>query len=453
MTDSSVIHDRRSFLVNSALTVGTLSGNPVLGANDRIRMGFIGIGNRGSQLLELFMANPDVEVAALCDVYEPYLHRDRSQVEPRWMEMLAGLVPQMGETFPKPPAMFKDYRKLLEQKDIDAVCIATPDHWHALQTIDACLAGKDIYVEKPLTATIFEGRRMIETAARTKRVVQVGLNRRGSVVYQELADLVAKGLIGKPVFARAARVSNMYPDGIGRMKPETPPAGFDWDVWQGPRSARPYQFNMAPYTFRWWKEYSSQMGNWGVHYMDCIRWLIGERAPVAISAHGSHLLVKDDRNIPDTMEVTFEFSSGVLAVFSIHEACGGPVTSAGEIEIQGTDAGLTVGRETYSVIPSLAGQFQKKKSAGPQKTKNLPEPQKDYTAPLIRNFLDCVKSRRKVWCDLEEGHRSTCFAHLANIALEMKTRLRWDPDKEQFIDNQKANQYLHYNYRNPWKLA
>lgn len=453
MTNTSLIHDRRSFLVNSTLTAGTLAGSRVLGANDRIRMGFIGIGNRGSQLLELFMANPDVEVAALCDLYEPYLQRDRSKVDPRWIEMLGGLVPKMGESFPRPPARFKDYRKLLEQKDIDAVCIATPDHWHALQTVDACLAGKDIYVEKPLTATILEGRRMIETAARTKRVVQVGLNRRGSVVYQELARLVPKGLIGKPVFTRAARISNMFPDGIGRMKPETPPAGFDWDLWQGPRAVRPFQMNITPYNFRWWKEYSTQMGNWGVHYMDCIRWLIGERAPVAISAHGNRLLVGDDRNIPDTMEVTFEFASGVLAVFSIHEACGGTITSAGEIEILGTEAGLTVGKETYSVTPSTAGQFQKKKSAAAKETKNLPEPQKDYTAPLIRNFLDCVKSRQKVWCDLEEGHRSTSFAHLANIALELKTRLLWDADKEKFIDNAKADQRLHYNYRSPWKLA
>jgi len=453
MTPSSLLQDRRSFLVNSTVAATTaVSGNRILGANERIRMGFIGIGNRGSQLLELFMSNPDVEVAALCDIYEPYLQRDRSKVDPRYLESLSNLVPKMGEAFPKPPARYKDFRKLLEQKDIDAVCIATPDHWHAIQTLQACEAGKDIYVEKPLTATIHEGRAMVEAAARSKRVVQVGLNRRGSSVYQELANLIPKGLIGKAVYARAARVSNMYPNGIGRLKPEAPPAGFDWDVWLGPRAFRPYQYNLTPYFFRWWKDYSTQMGNWGVHYLDAIRWLMGEKAPIAITALGGKYVLQDDRTIPDTMEVLYEFASGAMVSFSIHEGCGGPVVSAGEVELHGTQAYLTVDRRGYAIGPAGAGQFQNKQSGAKKETKNLPAAE-DETGRLIRNFLDCLKSRQKGWCDLEEGHRSTCFAHLANIALEMKTRLEWDPVKERFTNNDKANQYLHYEYRKPWKLV
>jgi predicted dehydrogenase len=179
--------NRRTFLKTSAATsLGLAAGlnayglpeSTVLGANDKIRMGFIGVGNRGSQLMNIFMDNKDVEVVALCDVYEPYTTRKRDQVHPRYLKELEGRVPKMGEQFAKAPTLYKDYRKLLENKDIDAVCIATPDHWHALQTIDAIQAGKDVYVEKPLTITILEGRKMVEAQAQSKQLVAVGLNRR-----------------------------------------------------------------------------------------------------------------------------------------------------------------------------------------------------------------------------------------------------------------------------------
>ena len=284
---------RRSFIAKSAIaTAGATIGlesmaiSPLrkrVGANDKIRMGFIGIGNRGTQLMTLFRDNADVEVAALCDVYEPYLNRDRSAVNERYLSL--GKVPKLDEQFGKDVKRYNDFRKLLEQKDIDAVCIATPDHWHAVQTIQALEAGKDIYVEKPLTISLKEGRAMVDAQKKTDRVVGVGLNRRGSTVYQKLVEEIQNDRIGKVTSARALRISNMYPDGIGRMKAEDPPADFDWDMWLGPRPKRPYQYNIAPYSFRWWKDYSSQMGNWGVHYMDVIRWMIGETAPSAITAH------------------------------------------------------------------------------------------------------------------------------------------------------------------------
>jgi predicted dehydrogenase len=271
---------RRSFVKKTSLaTVGAtvgmsaLANSSILGANDKIRMGFIGTGNRGSQLLGWFMENKDVEVAALCDVYEPYLQRDLTKVNKRYLE--AGKVPKMGEKFSGKVNYYQDFRKLLEQKDIDAVCIATPDHWHTIQAIQAMEAGKDVYVEKPLTITIKEGRALVDAQKRTGRVVAVGLNRRGSSVYQKLSSEVQAGLIGRVTSARAIRQSNMFPNGIGLLQPEDPPSDFDWNMWLGPRAYRPYQFNMAPYYFRWWKDYSSQMGNWGVHYMDVIRWMIG----------------------------------------------------------------------------------------------------------------------------------------------------------------------------------
>jgi predicted dehydrogenase len=410
-------HSRRKFIASTAVTAAGISlGSKVLGApfiakkrniNDTIRVGFIGVGNRGSQLLGWFSENSDVEVAAICDVYEPYKNRDRTSVSERFLEM--DKVPQMGENLGA-VKRYDDFRKLLEQKDIDAVCIATPDHWHAIQTIQALDAGKDVYCEKPLTITIKEGRAMVDAQKRTGQVCGVGLNRRGSSIYQHLANEVKNDLIGKVTTARAQRTSNMYPNGIGIMRPEAPPADFNWDMWLGPRAKREYQYNIAPYFFRWWKEYSSQMGNWGVHYMDVIRWLVGETAPSAITAHGGKYAVKDDRNIPDTMEVLFEFDSGMIIQFSIHEASGGGGIRGGEIELNGAKGNLVADQNGYQVTPARSGQFQtwdkliepkEEKLKGNAKFGDLAIAE-NSTARLIRNFLDCVKDRNEPWCPLEE---------------------------------------------------
>lgn len=460
---------RRDFLAKSAFAAGGISlglnslprtaKSSVLGANDKIRVGFIGVGNRGSQLLSRFMQNEDMEVAALCDVYKPYTTRERTQVDKRYLDI--GKVPRMGESFPNQIQTFSDFRQMLDQKDIDAVVIATPDHWHAIQTIQAIEAGKDVYVEKPLTITIKEGRMMVDAQKKSDRVVAVGLNRRGSSVYQDLSQKVQNGLIGKVITAQAFRISNMYPNGIGNLKPEDPPRDFDWDLWLGPREFRPYQYNIAPYFFRWWNDYSSQMGNWGVHYMDVIRWMIGEEAPTAITASGGKYVLTDDRTIPDTMEVQYEFDSGAIVKFSIHEATGGKGVSGGEVELNGTKGSLYASQNGYEVVPARSGQFQDwEQLVEPQDVDIKSSEQygdlgisEDSTARLIRNFLDCVKSRETPWCTLEDGHRSTSFAHLGNIALAAGGRIEWDPKKEMVTNDKKANEMLHYEYRKPWTLS
>jgi predicted dehydrogenase len=462
--------NRREFITKSALAATGLSlglnslsvTNPHFkGANDKIRIGFIGVGNRGSQLLKLFMAQPDCEVAALCDLYEPYLLRDYSKVDKRYTGGFLGKegrLPKMGEKFSNNVTRYSDYRKLLEDKSIDAVCIATPDHWHALQTIDAIRANKDVYVEKPLTATIYEGRSMVNVLAGSKQIAAVGLNRRGNTLYQKLALEMKSGKIGKITVGRAAHVNNMFPDGIGKLKSESPPNDFNWDMWLGPRPSIPYKYNIAPYTFRWWRDYSSQMGNWGVHYMDVIRWLMGERAPVAISAHGGKYVLDDDSTIPDTLQVTFEFASGAIILFSDYEANGGSMINFGEIELRGTKGTLMADESEYKIIPSGKGQFQTwDKLMEPEEYKNVNRAlddgsSADSTGTLIRNFLDCIKSRQTPLCSFEDGHRSTSFAHLANIALATKTRLLWDADREKFTNSDEANKLLHYEYRKPWKL-
>ncbi len=461
-------NSRRDFITKSSAAIAGVSvglnafssnqSKRIFGSNEKIRMGFIGIGNRGSQLLNIFMKYEDCEVAALCDVYEPYVLRDRSKVSKKSLELLGGRIPKLGETFSNTPKMYKDYRDLLADKDIDAVCIATPDHWHALQTVHAIQAGKDVYVEKPLTQTIFEGRKMVDAQKASNQVVAVGLNRRGNVVYQKLAKEIPAGKIGKVSVARAARISNMYPNGIGKLKPEQPPKDLNWDMWLGPRSVRPYQYNIAPYFFRWWSDYSSQMGNWGVHYMDVIRWMLGETAPVAISASGGKYVLDHDGDIPDTMQVCFEFASGVIINFSIFEASSGNLFPYGELELSGTKGNLYSNERGYKIVPSRNGQFQTWDKL--VEAEEFENPNRDLddgssadsTSGLIRNFLDCIKSRNEPFCPLEEGHRSTSFAHLANIALATKTRLEWDAQKERFTNSDKANDFLHYEYRKPWKL-
>ncbi len=459
---------RRTFLTKTgviaagvtlgASSVSAKSYSRIIGANDKIRMGFIGIGNRGSQLLNLFMAQPDVQVAALCDIYEPYLHRDRSKVHQRYLSVMPDRIPKMEEKFSSKPELFKEYRKLLENKNIDAVCIATPDHWHALQAIDAMNAGKDVYVEKPLTATIHEGRAMVNVQKATGVVVAVGLNRRGNRVYQKLAKDVQSGKIGKVSVARAARISNMTPNGIGKLQPEQPPRGLDWEMWLGPRAYRPFQFNIAPYMFRWWSDYSSQMGNWGVHYMDVIRWMMGETAPVAINAQGGKYVIDHDADIPDTMQVVFEFASKKMIVFSIFEASGGNIFPFGELEMRGTKGNLYSSERGFRIVPSGPGQFQSwEKQIEEEDYINRDKilndgSSSDSTTGLIRNFLNCIKSRQSPFCTLEEGHRSTSFAHLANISLKLNQRLEWDPLNEKFLNSNKANELLSYNYREPWKL-
>jgi predicted dehydrogenase len=453
----------RTGMVSAGVALGAASleasgYNRILGANEKINVGFIGIGNRGSQLLGLFMKQPDVRIAAFSDTYGPYMLRDREKVDPRWIKALSGQIPKMGETFPDKVEHYSDFRNLLENKDLDAVVIATPDHWHAIQMIGAVNAGKDVYVEKPLSITIHEGRAMVNAQKATNRVVGVGLNRRGAVIYQKLAGEIPAGKIGKVSSGKAFRINNMYPDGIGKMKQEEPPKDFNWDLWLGPRAYRPYQYNICPYNFRWWSDYSSQMGNWGVHYMDVIRWMMGEKAPVAISAAGGKYVLDDDRTIPDTMDVIFEFASGALITFSIYEASSGGIFQYGEVELRGTLGTLNAGEKGYKIAPTKNGQFQTFTNALAAeegfsqeigRTAGLGE---DSTGNLVRNFCDCIKSRKTPWCSIEDGHRSTSFAHLANIALATRERLQWDPEKEIFTNSKTANELLHYEYRKPWKL-
>ncbi len=430
---------RRDFVKSGAAAAAAIAATAQAhasdSANERVRIGVIGTGNRGGQLVSATLPHADAEIVALCDVFEPHVDKEA--------EKIGGKLDR-----------YTDYRKVLERDDIDAVLVASPDHWHALMTIDACNAGKDVYVEKPMAFTIHEGRKMVEAARRNKRVVQVGTHRRSSKMYAHLAELIQNGGLGEVTALRAYRISNMAPDGIGFKEDSEAPDNLDWDMWLGPRPKRAYNENIAPYRFRWWKEYSSQMTNWGVHYFDLLRWLAGEEAIASCSVHGGRFAVKDQRSIPDTMEATFEFASGKLLLFGQYEASGAPMFPGGaEIEVRGTNGTLYAGARGYTIRPERGGQFQDDAPRMDEVQEKSQDGNANLTQEHIRDFLDCIKSREKPKADVEIGHRSTTIALLGNIALETKSRIDWDADAERITSPETANEHLHYEYRAPWKLG
>ena len=447
MTHNNFI-TRRTFTKAAAGAVAAVTAYPssasyarVIGANDRVRVGFLGTANRGRQDLDAFRKQPDVEIAALCDIDKTVLNQAKENYG-------------TDATF-----ITDDFRKMNDRQDIDAICIATPDHWHAIQTVEACKAGKDVYVEKPLSVTIVEGRKMIEAARKYKRIVQVGIHRRSGAIYRDLAEKNLDEFIGRVTVARCCHTSNMYPDGIGRMQPSAPPETLDWDMWLGPRAERPFQENIAPYKFRWWIDYSSQVANNGVHFIDMFRQLAKEGSPSDVCAMGGNFAVNDDRTIPDTMHVTWLFPSGRLLEFSHYEANSNPIMAVpAYVEFRGTNGTLYVDDAHYVVTPEKPGQFQAKgerMKAVEVKAADVKAGQNqnlDITALHVRNFIDCIKSRELPNTDVEEGHISTTMSHLANISLAVGQRLKWDPNAERFIGNDEANAMLHYEYRAPWKL-
>jgi predicted dehydrogenase len=246
----------------------------------------------------------------------------------------------------------------------------------------------------------------------------------------------------------------MYPNGIGKMTAQAPPANLNWDLWLGPRPDRPYQGNIAPYKFRWWQLYSSQVANWGVHYFDAIRWLTGDLAPESVCAMGGRFAVDDDRTIPDTLEVTCQLPSGPLAVFGQYEASGNPVFPLpADVELRGTQGTAYIRGQGFQIIPECGGQFQSRDPRMEPMEFAAAGSNADLTALHARNFLDCVKSRTLPNADIEIGHRSTSFSLLANISLAIGARLEWDAKAERVTNVAAANDLLHYEYRKPWKLG
>jgi predicted dehydrogenase len=428
-------------------TAAAFTSFRVLGANDRVRLGFIGVGNRGDQVLDGFLSQRDAEVIAVCDIYAPYLDFAARKIGTN-------------------PKRFDDYRKLLELKEVDAVVISTPDHWHALQTIQACQAGKDVYVEKPTSLRVAEGRAMVEAVRRHKRVSQSGLIRRSSAMYREVAGLVRSGGIGKVTAARCFHIQNEWPKGIGNPPDSDPPPGMDWEAWMGPAPKVRYNRNRGLYQFRWFYDYSGgQVTNMGVHYLDIIHWALGQEAPLAVTAMGGKYAIADNREIPDTMEALWHYPGDMMVTYTQYNANGaGAAAKPCEIEFRGTKGTLYVRSNGWELVPENITQHEFPQRSPIDRTMErgwrtgeapMIEPKKGSgrsdTADHARNFLDCIKSRGVCNSDIETAHRSTCTSLLANIAMQTKAYLEWDAQAEQFTNNAAANKFLRYDYRAPLK--
>lgn len=444
MTDFS-----RRDLTRRAGLAAALSYSRILGANDRVGLGYIGLGNRGDQVHEAFLEYADQQTVAVCDLREDYMD----------------LAVKKSRATPK---KYKDYRKLLEDNEVDAVVISTPDHWHALMFIDACNAGKDVYVEKPLSLTVLEGRRMVEAAERTKRVTQVGIHRRSASFLKEAAEFVRAGGIGHVTVAKGYHILNEWPLGIGTPPDEPPPSEWEWEQWLGPAPKVPYNKNRTYYRFRWFYHYSGgQLTNFGVHYIDMLRWCLGQDAPRAVTALGGKYAVKDNREIPDTLEVLWEFPGPTLVVFTQYNCNAAPGNEQNaEMELRGTQGTMYIHGNRWEVVPERQAAVEvpartpldraherawgasRKPVMSPQGAKGSAD-----TRFHARNFLDCIKNREKCNCDVLTGHLSTTATLIGNIALKTKSYLEWDPKTERFTNNEAANRFLHYRYRPPYKLS
>ncbi len=438
---------RRQFAtVSAASSLSALSATRVLGANDRIRVGFVGCGNRGDQVLDAFLVHKDAEVVDVCDIYAPYTEFAARKVG----------------TSPK---QTRDYRELLARKDIDAVVINTPDHWHALMAIEACAAGKDVYVEKPLGLVVKEGRAICTAAEKHNRVVQVGIHRRSSDFCKAAADFIRAGGIGKVTVVRAFHVQNEFPQGIGRPADGEPPEGFDWNAWLGPAPQKPFNKNRSFYRFRWFYDYSGgQVTNFGVHYVDLIQWALGQTAPLAVTALGGKFADYDNREVPDTLEVIWHYPGNTLVTFSQFNATGAPpAAKACEIEFRGTLGTLYVHGTGFDVVPEQVtpNEFAARSPVDRSLERGWRTGAKPQIEPTsfkghqetqahARNFLDCVKSRAKCNCDPETGHRSTSATQIANIAHRLGLLLKWDAQAERFTNSEEANAMLAYTYRAPY---
>ena len=395
---------------------------PTRSPNEKIVLGLIGCGGMGRGDMRDILATGMTEVAAVCDP-------DQSRLDDTMKELEGKATP------------YKDFRALLERKDIDAVIVGTPDHWHALPTIYACQAGKDVYVEKPLSHNLVEGRAMVTAARRYGRVVQMGTQQRSGTHFQKAVEIVRSGVLGPISLCRAWNVSNEAPGGIGNPPDSDPPPGLDYDLWLGPAPKRPYNPNRCHYLFRWFWDYAGGMiTDWGTHLLDILLWGMNAEYPSAVSASGGKFVLQDNRDTPDTMEVTYEFPNFVI-VYSSRKACGRGMDGAGYgMQFHGSNGTLFVDRGGFQVYPE-GDRMQPIVCGG-----------SDQHYPHCVNFVECVKSRERPICDVEIGHRSTSLPHLGNVALHVGRKLHWDGQNERIIGDEAANRLLSRPYRAPWTL-
>jgi predicted dehydrogenase len=446
---------RRSF-VKAAAAIAT-ARFPILGANDRINVGIVGLGGRGSDHIEYYSAlDPECRIAAVCDVNQAA--RERA----------VALVRKLKGHDPKEHS---DMRAMFESKDVEAVSIATPNHWHSLAAIWACQAGKDVYVEKPASHNIHEGRKLIEAARKYNRMVQVGSQSRSIAHKIRAMQLLREGVIGQVYHVRGLCFRRRF--SIGHTPDEAVPRGLDWDLFLGPAQWKPYSKNKFAYNWHWfWDTGNGDIGNQGVHEMDICLWGLGRTGwPRTVSANGGKFVWQDDQETPNTQHAAFDFGDAEIT-FDVRNL---PTPPEGLVGLRGPNyvgniffghagflvvdqAGFQVYRSTAANVSGEAargagaGQAEKYENTMDEKAQ---EKEDWETTPHMKNFLDAVRSRdyRKLNADVAVGVRAADYCHLANIAYRTGRSLRVSESTGKFLGDEEANGLLTRNYREPYVVG
>ena len=425
--------NRRGFLKTSlagaaasAATTGTRGAS--VSANNKVTLAVMGVRGRGKPLIKYFGEMADVDLKYLCDV-------DQNVVEP------AMKIAEEGQG--KRPELVEDIRRVLDDKEIDGIVVATPMHWHAPATILACQAGKDVYVEKPVSHNVREGRLMVEAARKHGRIVQVGTQARSRPNTQKFVDYVHSGKLGE---VHMVKVWNCQMRRNIGFKPDEPvPSGINYDLWTGPIPQLPFNRNRFHGTVNWhWHYGAGDLGNDGIHWIDVARWVLGVGYPNEISGMGRKLYFDDDQQTPDTQVVTFNYDN---KVFSYEMRLWNPYRMNGGqngVEVYGTEGKAVAGyfddsRRYGFKIYDKQDRMMHYELAG-EKGRN----------PHYAAFIDCIRSRKKPSADIEDGHLSTALCHLGNRVGRLNRTLRFDPDTESILDDPEANKYLTREYRDHW---
>jgi len=421
--------NRRRFIGNAAAALGAATGSRALGAapDDRVRLAHIGCGSIGMHNARIVTDLGQADYVAVCDPDVDRLHAAAREI---------------GDRQGRRPATYQDFRRVLDRGDVDAVWVSTPDHWHALITILACMAGKDVFVEKPISHNIVEGRRMVQAARRYDRIVQAGTQQRSGPHMKAATDYVRSGALGTVTLCKAWVVSHQVD--LGHPADCEPPASVDYDLWLGPAPKRPFNPNRFHYNWRWFWDYAGgKCADWGIHLMDMIHWGMGVDAPMAASSEGSRRALDDNCETPDTQMVLFEYP-GFICTWEHREANAYPVDGYGHgMAFYGTKGTLLMDRSGWKVLSE--GQ-------------SIPEPPSgsgsdgqmyvDHAA----HFLECIRTRQTPRSDIEIAHRTTSALHLGNIAYRVKRRVVWDRERETIVGDDEACELLGREYRKPWEL-
>jgi predicted dehydrogenase len=462
--------NRRDFISSGTAGVAALgaistltSSERVLGANNRVRVAICGVHGRGNDHLQNYAKLQNVEIAALCDIDE---------------SVLARRVAQMDKMALTKPATYVDIRKLLEDKSIDAISIATPNHWHSLMGIWACEAGKDVYIEKPCSHNLWEGGQLVKASQRYNRIVQHGTQIRSATAAREMVQKLHGGLIGETYMARG--LCYKWRDTIGREAVQAVPAGVNYDLWTGPAPVRPFTKNRFHYNWHWnWTYGNGDLGNQGVHQVDVARWGMGLGFPNKVSAMGGHFMFDDDQQTPNDLNCTFEFNlpggKRRMIMFEVrhwitnHEAeIGTPALGTPEPKRAGGQAKLGPLSGSHNTVGNIFYGSNGYLSTGDEDATTYAVwlgRDQDPQAPVqggserahFQNFIDCVVSRNKanLHAPIEEGHISCSLVHLANASYRLGRTLNFNPETQQVINDEEANKLLcdgDRGYRKPFSV-